>query len=211
MGHRYRQGEHICGLYETKAEQLEAAADYLADGLRAGERAFYVAESDAALGRFRAALKQVGIDVSSVIREDALVELTHAEAHLFDGVFNTERMIGFLNDSVEAALNDGFTGLRACGDMSWLLQDAPGADQVVEYEALLNQFFRHARGAAMCQYDRRRLPAALIDHALATHTSAVLEGRHRPNPFYLPPSIAITRKARPSLLTWKISELRRRS
>jgi hypothetical protein len=38
--------------------------------------------------------------------------------------------------------------------MSWLLEDAPGSDQVVVYEALLNQFFHGARAAGMCQYDR---------------------------------------------------------
>lgn len=63
MGNSFRQGEHICALYETEAEQLAVAAEYLAAGLRAGERAFYVADSDAALSRFRAALNREGISV----------------------------------------------------------------------------------------------------------------------------------------------------
>lgn len=50
-------------------------------------------------------------------------------------------MLRMLNEAVEAALNDGFAGLRTCGDMSWLLDDAPGTQHVVEYESLLNQFF----------------------------------------------------------------------
>ena len=87
---RYRQGEHICVLYETAEEQRSVAAAYLADGL----------------------------------------------AHV-----------------------------------SWRPGDPPGAQQVVEYEALLNQLFRGVRACGMCQYDRRRLP----DHALATHSSTVIE------------------------------------
>lgn len=58
-----------------------------------------------------------------------------------DGRFDSERMLRMLNEAVEAALNDGFAGLRTCGDMSWLLDDAPGTQHVVEYESLLNQFF----------------------------------------------------------------------
>jgi hypothetical protein len=118
-------------------------------------------------------------------------------------------MLQRLNDAVEAALNNGFSGLRTCGDMSWLLQDPPGADQVLEYEALLNQFFQSVRAAGMCQYDRRRLPAHLIDHALTTHSSAVIDGFHKPNPFYRPAAIAVSRTAQPSDLNWKLAELRR--
>ena len=44
MGNAFRQGEHICALYQTEEEQIAVAAEYLADGLRAGERVFYVAE-----------------------------------------------------------------------------------------------------------------------------------------------------------------------
>jgi hypothetical protein len=50
----YRQGQHICLIYETPEDQLAVAAAYVADGLRAGERVLQVAESAAALHRFRA-------------------------------------------------------------------------------------------------------------------------------------------------------------
>jgi len=43
--------------------------------------------------------------------------------------------------------------------MSWLADTPPGAQQVIEYEAVLNQLFRNVHGLGMCQYDRKRLPA----------------------------------------------------
>lgn len=182
----YRQGEHICVLYDSPEEQRAVAAEYLADGLRHGQRCFYVAESAQALRQFRAALRDQGIDVAHCVRSRSLVEATHAEAHLVDGIFDSERMLASLNQAVESALNDGFAGLRTCGDMSWLLADAPGSHQVVEYEALLNRFFQGIHGCGMCQYSRRRLPARLLDHALATHSSTVIEGVHKPNPLFKP-------------------------
>ena len=210
MGNAFRLGEHICVLYETEAEQLAIAAEYLADGLRAGERAFYVAESDAALARFRAALTRLGINAAAMVKRGALVEATHDEAHLADGSFDSERMLRLLNEAIEAALDDGLKGLRACGDMSWLLKEPAGASQIVEYEALLNQFFDGVLGAGMCQYDIRRLPPDLIDHALATHSTVVLDGKHKLNRFYRPPSIAMNRTPKPADLSWKLSELRER-
>lgn len=207
----FRQGEHICALYETEEEQLAIAAEYVIDALRSGARALYVAEDKAALNRFNTVLEYRRVNVSSVVKRGALLELTHDDAHLAEGRFDAERMLRMLNDAVEAALNDGFSGLRTCGDMSWLLKEPAGADQVVAYEAFLNSFFNGVCGAGMCQYDRRRLPTHLIDSALATHSSAVVERAHKPNPFYRPPTIAISRAGRTGDVHWKLNQLRQRT
>jgi hypothetical protein len=186
MANVYGQGEHICCLYQTEAEQISTAAEYLAHGLACGERCFYVARSQAAFRSFHVALKTFGVDVNTVLASGALVESTHAEAHLAGGHFDCERMLTLLNEAVESALNAGFAGLRTCGDMSWLLGEHAGSDQVMEYEALLNQFFRGVRATGMCQYDRRRMPLQVIDDALARHSSLFLEGEHKSNPLYRP-------------------------
>jgi len=210
MGNVFRQGDHICALYETESERVAIATEYIADGLRRGERCFYVAESAAGLARLRGALVRLGLDAEDMVKRGALVEATHAEAHLVDGRFDCERMMRLLNEAVESALEGGFSGLRTCGDMSWLLEEAPGSEQVVAYEAFLNEFFEGVPAEGMCQYDRHRLPAGLIDHALATHSSTVFERRHKVNPFYSPPSIAASRTAHAPDVAWKLSELRRR-
>jgi len=210
MRNLFKLGEHICAMYDTEEEQLRVAAEYLGDGLRSGQRGLYVADSRPALKRFHVALGEVGINVSSMIKRGALIEATHAEAHLENGHFDSERMLRLLNQAVETALNDGFSGLRTCGDMSWLLHRPAGADQVVEYEALLNQLFHGVLAAGMCQYDRRRLSPELLDHALATHSSAVVDGHHKTNPFYLPAAVAIKRSATPADLDSKLGALRQR-
>jgi len=39
----------------------------------------------------------------------------------------------------------------------------------------------------MCQYDRRRMPAGLLDHAgIRAHSSVVINGAHKPNAFFDP-------------------------
>jgi len=184
------------------------ASEYLADGLRRGERCIYCARSPAALEHLRGALAATGIDVDRMIKDGALIEMTHADAYLVDGCFDTDRLLGLLDKSVESALSRGFLGLRTCGDMSWLLDGPRGSMHVVEYEAFLNQRFRSARAAGMCQYDRRRMPPHLLDHALTTHSSVLLEGQHRLNPFYRAPGIAMRRPAQPHKVEWKIAELR---
>ena len=95
-----------------------------------------------------------------------------------------ERMLKLVSDAIDQAVADGFTGLRACGDMSWLLANAPGSEQVGEYEARLNRVFSGARAEALCQYNRKRLPPGEIDMALITHSTAVVAGQLKFNPFF---------------------------
>lgn len=199
---------HICGLFETEDEHLAIAADYMAEGLRRGERCLYAAASPAALTRFRTALDARDVDSATAFRRGALVLTTNAEVHLAGGRFDSERMLRLLNHAVEAALNDGFPGLRTCGDMSWLLAEPEGSEQVVEYEAFLNQFFRGVRAEGMCLFDRARLPAALIDHALATHPSVCFLGRLVANPFF-EPSASGARIPQADRVGSKLSELQR--
>jgi hypothetical protein len=185
-GTEFSQGQHICAVYETAEEQCAVAAAFITDGLHRRECCLYVAESDSALDRFRLQLAACGMDAFTAERSGALLLLTSGHAHLADGRFDPERMLRMLNDAVEQALNDGFAGLRTCGDMSWLLADAPGTDQVTEYEAVLNQFFRNVRGLGMCQYDRLRLPDGLLDKAcFRAHATVVAGGTHRNNPLFV--------------------------
>jgi hypothetical protein len=180
----FRQGQHICTVYDTREEQLAVAAAYVADGLAEHERCLYAAESLEALANFRRALSAHDVDVVAEEFSGALLLLTTDSTHLEGGSFDTERMLRMLNEAVEAALDAGFRGLRTCGDMSWLLWGAPGSEHVLEYEALLNQFFPTVRALGMCQYDRAKLPANIIDGALATHPCVVVDNRLRPNPSY---------------------------
>lgn len=180
------QGQHICTIYDTPEEQLAVAAVYIAAGLARNERCLYVADSLEALADLRRALEPHGIDAAAEEFNGALLLLTSDMAHLEGGFFDSERMLRMLNDAVEAALDAGFTGVRTCGDMSWLLRGAQGSDQVLEYEALLNEFFPSVRAIGMCQYDRARLPSELVRGALAKHPTIATRGRYQRNPAYQP-------------------------
>ena len=205
LGH----GQHICAVYDTRDEQRAVALAYIRDGLAKGERCLYAAGSSEELNEFRRGIKALGIDVLDAERRGALLLRTKHEAHLVGGCFDSERMLEMLNQTLDESLQAGFSGLRTCGDMSWLLDDAPGSTHVVEYEAHLNRFFENSHGMGMCQYDRARLPTAIID-AIATHSSVVLDDQHKPNPFYRPASVSATRAAQPHDVPWKLAELRRR-
>ena len=190
-----RRGDHICCLFDTDQEHLDVAARYIADGLRQREHCLYCGWSPAILQGFRERLAQEGVDVDAMVAKGALTLATSTDVHLAGGRFDSESMLRLLNDKLEAVMNAGFAGLRTCGDMSWLLEEPPGIENVVIYEALCTQFFQSSRAVGMCMYNRARLPPGLIDHALTTHPSTFSHGRRERNPLDRSHEIAAARRA----------------
>ena len=176
-----RTGDHICCLFNTEEEHLTIATQYIAEGLRQRQHCLYAGRSPVGLARFRARLADEGIDVENMVESGALTIATTADTHLAQGCFDSESMLRMMSDKLESVMNAGFTGLRTCGDMSWLLDNAPGAADVVIYEALCTQFFQNTRAVGMCMYDRARLPPGLIEHALGTHPTTFANGQCHQN------------------------------
>lgn len=205
----FHYGDHVCAIHESSEEQARTAAQFVAEGLRVGDRCLFAGMSPEAIDRFCEQLAAQGIDVDKARRDGALLLRTSDQAHLQDGHFDGERMLRLLSQTLEDALDAGYSGLRTCGDMTWLLDHAPGEHQVAEYEALVTELFRSVRAVGMCQYDRTQLPATVLDQALATHGAVVIDGAKTRNPFAKP--AARQRAANPDDVEWKITELRERA
>jgi len=204
----YQQGDHVCTLFGSHEEQLSAAVDYISQGLERGERCLYVC-GEQTPSEFRCALRDAGIDVAGEEARGSLVLLTKETGHLKGGSFNASRMIAMLSTAVEDALSDGFAGLCAAGDMTWVLDEAAGSDELQEYEALLNHFYKSHRALGLCQYNRRRLPAGILDHGIATHPMIRIDGPILlTNPFYELPETAMCRTAQVEGVDDRIEQLR---
>jgi hypothetical protein len=172
-----RHGDHICCLFDTDQEHLDIAARYIADGLRQREHCLYCGWSMSVLRGFRDRLAKHGVDVDAMVKTGALTLATSTDLHLAGGRFDAEWMLRLLSEKLETVMNAGFTGLRTCGDMSWLLDEPRGMENVVIYEALCTQFFESSRAVGMCMYNRARLPPGLIADALSTHPTTFVHGR----------------------------------
>lgn len=139
-----QQGDHVCCYYDSAADQSEVVVAYIEQGLKRSERCLYIAD-DRSVAEVAGFLGGAGIDVRKQLSRGALVLISSKEAHLKSGRFDCEAMLALLNDAVEQALNDGFNGLRAAGEMTWILTGAPGSNEALEYEALMNEFYPKSR------------------------------------------------------------------
>ncbi len=203
----YQEGDHVCTLFSSPEEQLRAAVEYIRGGLSRGERCLWVS-CERSVAEFREALKKAGIDVKAEEQRGALLVVSKNEGHLKGGSFDPDRMIAMLHQAVKDALDAGFRGLCAGGDMSWLLDEAPGSERLVEYEARLNHFYRYNHALGLCTYNVRTMPAALLDDCMATHPTVRVDGPIlMENPFYELPEKAMSRIARPQDVNRKIREI----
>jgi two-component system, sensor histidine kinase PdtaS len=203
----YKEGDHVCTLFASHEEQLQAAVEYIRGGLARGERCLYVC-CEHTLDDFRAALKRAAIDVEAEEARAALVLLTKYDGHLNGGSFDPDRMIELLHAAVKSALDDGFKGLCAAGDMSWILDGVPGSERLAEYEARLNRFYESNHALGLCLYNLRTTPPEVLDDCLATHAVVRVEGPILlSNPFYELPEAAMSRIARPLDIDRKINEI----
>lgn len=191
---QYHQGDHVCALYSSRDEQLAAAIEYIRGGLARGERCLYVV-CEHSPDEFRDGLRAAGIDVDAEEARGALLLLTKREGHLNGGRFDPDKMITMLHAAVKDALDAGFAGLCAAGDMSWLLDEAEGSERIAEYEARLNAFYPSSRALGLCLYNRTKLPPSTLDHGLATHPHVRIDGDVLlENPFYEDPEKAAWRQ-----------------
>ena len=105
-------------------------------------------------------------------------------AYVVRGAFDPEVTLQIFNDAIEQAYTDGFVGFRAAAEMSWVLDCADGAHQVIVYEALLKSLFDNCRAIGLCLYDRKRMPLGVLDGALATHPVVGAGAHFGRHPFY---------------------------
>lgn len=168
-------GDHAALFYRTKAEQFDAVIPFMAIGLERNERCLYIAE-DNTPAEICGKLQEFGVDVVKAQKSGALSVVTKHETYLRHGAFQPDKMITDLCNAVQMAVDQGFRGLRASGELSWALDLPSALAQMVKYEEDLEKHF-YSKFAALCQYDQTRFPDHLIERMKRLHPIIVCDGR----------------------------------
>ncbi len=204
---RIPPGAHLCLVYDTAEEQLAAVVPYIEDGLARRDRCVYIVD-ERSVDEIELALASAGVDLDRERRRGALVILTKRDAYLRSGIFDPEAMIAFLREAIERAAADGFAGLSITGEMTWALGPETGNDRLIEYENKLNRLLPTTGARAVCQYNRRLFPPAIIRDVLRTHPVAIVGSLVCPNVFYEPPDMLLGRRSIAEETTWRIQQLK---
>lgn len=154
-------GRHIGVMYSSVAEKWQRVKPLVQAGLAAGQQVVYVAEESES-EEVRAALHN----------PKGLVVMRAQEAYYPSGTFSPEAMLNLIEKVGKEALEAGYSGLLGMGEMTWMLNDVLGGEQLVEYERDLSMFSQKHKIDTVCLYNRARFGPEMIHLMERIHTQA---------------------------------------
>jgi len=178
-------GDHICGIFDNRAQQMAVMGEFIASGIRAEQRCVWVSSRESAEA-LRAELTGLGGDLPTLETSNQLLIISEIDFYLREGVFDPNRTIDLIGTLLEDNQREGYAVMRLANDVSWLSQGRVDTDVWESFEARLTQEVARLPLVMVCQYGRRQLSGDLIVTALRTHTTVILGDTFRRNPFYVP-------------------------
>ena len=151
--------DHLCFAYGEEAEVRQALLEYVVAGLARRERVCVFTMPDAASASIGADLRHVGVPLDALVDDGTLILGSAEQMYLADGVFDVDRRLAGYADAALAAVDDGFTGLRAYADCTFVLDHPQALAAWPGYELRADQLAGRFPITAMCGYDRHRWPA----------------------------------------------------
>jgi hypothetical protein len=177
---------HVCLIYENEEQRQKIISEYLAAGIQQGEVVRYFTDKSTP-ETIRKLLAEKGVEIKKV-EEDGSFAISPAEnAYCPNGRFDPQKTINDSKLRYEQAEKAGYTGSRACGEMSWALKGLPGSERLIEYEVLLNTVNVPFSHTGMCQYDARLFDGVTLLKVLQVHPYIIAQGQVVQNPYYIRP------------------------
>ncbi|MDP5199114.1 MEDS domain-containing protein [Flavobacterium sp. DG2-3] len=167
---------HICGFFDSKEQQYEVIIPYIMEGLEANEKVINILEGSRH-GEHCRCLTDNGISLTEKLLSGQLEVLASENTYTSDGVFAAEKMYKMLESNLLSASRAGYESVRACGDMVWALKNLPGTDELLEYEASLNQLTPKHSCSLICMYDTNSFSPEMLEDILRTHPYVIKDGK----------------------------------
>lgn len=176
---QFRDCYHVCAFVTGPDEERAIIDPFFTEGLRCGQKAVYYvdpAQRDEHEARLR----------TSAPSHDLVEVTTWLDAHLKGGSFDPQRMMTALEEMIRDNARSGNPPVRLVGQMGWVFSSPPGIEQLIAYEASVNEVLNRGKTPTVCVYDVRRLSGSMMMDLLRAHPLAVVNGVLHENPFYTP-------------------------
>jgi|GEM_PF-1841837 hypothetical protein len=185
-GQRSHHGQHVCQIYTSPEERMDAVFDFLRTALKSGEQTYCISERPSAevLDEY---LSGYGVSLKHAEQNGQFHPGLNRDFYLRDGVFNPFRMMTQWGQMLREATARGSARLWAIGDVLPELRYLYQGTQLTIYETRLEEWLQSNRATIVCQYDARAFDACTAIGMLRIHPLVLANGRVAESPFYLPP------------------------
>jgi PAS domain S-box-containing protein len=161
-------GVHFSLFYQTPGDLLDAVVPYFAAGLDAGELCLWApTESSIEEAAFEALRSRVR-DFDSRLSKGDFQTFRYEDFFVTEGVLDVARALSEYKNWEHRARTEGYAGLRASGNLSWI--DRSNWPTFTEYEKTLHDSVISRRMLVLCSYPLSNVEAAdIFDLAEAHH------------------------------------------
>ena len=132
-------------------------------------------------------LRSVGIDTTLLQETGRFVIRDWADAHLKDGRFDQKKMLALAEAMMEASKREARPRNRHISHMEWALENLPGVNDLIEYEARANYLVDRYDDPVICTYDLSKFGGDVVVDVMRTHPMVIIGGILQENPFFIPP------------------------
>jgi transcriptional regulator with XRE-family HTH domain len=176
---------HVAAFYASDEEKERVMIPFLREGQEAGDCGLLIVDA-AQHSQCVRRLTESGIEIARDQAAGRLMVRNWQEAQLRGGRFEQMRTIEALGGLAETCKLQRARMTRIWANMEWALLDAPGVEDLAEYESRLNEVLPNYDMAVLCSYDLRRFSAGTVFDILRVHPYVIIAGTLRRNPFYTP-------------------------
>jgi hypothetical protein len=165
----------------------KALLPFIKDGFEQGHKVLHVIDPNRR-DDYRTRLMQAGIDLAGAERSGQFELLSWTESYLRDGRFDKDRMLALVANTLKDSKEQGYESTQMVGHMEWALEQRLGVEDLLEYEARVNDISgKHTDAVYFCVYDLAKFDGATVVNIIRTHPVLMIGGILHENPYYVPP------------------------
>ncbi len=185
VGEKYPEGTHMCFIFSRKEERERIISEYVNSGLAGGEYVGYyinVPKESETIYPYKAKTDKNNTEYKGEFK------LTRAlDTYCPEGFFDPDKMLGNLKEFyVHNCKEQNFPAVRVTGEMEWALEDLPGTEKLMLYEAKVNDLLNDYPVTAICQYDASKFDALTIMECMKVHPYIIVNRQIIKNTYYMP-------------------------
>jgi hypothetical protein len=186
-GSELRETRHVCAFFSSDEEEYRVLLPFIKDGFQCGDKAVHVVNPEQRQDHLRR-LAEAGIETAAAQQRGQFELRTNTEVYLRDGRFDRDRMLGVFEQLASGNAKGGFPLSRIVCRMDWVVEAGSHVDDVVEFEARVNDIWTRHHDAVVCTYHLGKFGGDAVIDILRTHPMVIIGEILQQNPFYLPPA-----------------------
>jgi len=177
---------HVCAFFRDEVDARRTLTPFTIEGLRCGHKAINVVRPDRADDHLRR-LQAEGIDTEHMLESGQLDIRFNTDTYLHQGRFDVERMLASFEAVAADNAASGRSPARIICDMDWTPDGAPQSEELIEFEARVNDIWRRYDDIVICAYDLSKISSEMVLDIVRTHPMVLIGDAIHANPFFRSP------------------------